>query len=387
MEQDLRIADLILAYIQGKITAPESAELNAWLSEKPEHRLIFQKIVNEQNLDFDLAALKGFDTEAALKKIKEIEPIVYTPKPYPFRWARIAAAASVLLAISAGGYFLLHKKQAGVQTAHIQKQDIAPGQRQPILTLSGGQQIVLNGRNGQLAVQGGASISKTNGQLVYQQQTAGADEPVTYNTVTNPRGSEALHLVLTDGTEAWLNAASSITYPTEFNGKKRNIQMTGEVAFNVKYKKEQPFIVTANGQTTIDLGTTFDIKAYADEPQIKTSLLEGSISITKDKQTKIIKPGQQALAGSSISVKAADMDEAFAWKNGYFVFNDENIQDIMRDISRWYDVEVSYQGDMSGKEFVGSVSRFKNVSEVLRKLEETGTVHFKTEGRRITVME
>jgi len=385
MEQDLRIADLITAHIQGSISEPEAAELGAWLEQQPEHSLLFEKIVNERNLDADLAALKSYDSDAALEKIKQTEPAIHAPKTYPFQWSRIAAAASILIAVSAGGYFILHKKTTTQQLAQIQKQDILPGSNKAILTLANGQKVILTGaKNGQIAKQGLTLIQKkADGQLVYKATSAAT--AVVYNTMTTPRGGQ-YWVTLPDGSRVLLNAASSLTYPVAFNGNERKVTLMGEAYFEVIHNSKMPFRVVTKGETVEDIGTHFNINAYDDEPVVRTTLLEGGVRVAHNEQFEILKPGQEAvLKADELNVSDVDTEEAIAWKNGYFMFEDENIQPIMRKIARWYDVDVIYNGDLPTDKFWGTVSRFASVSEVLNKLALTDKVHFKIEGRRIMV--
>lgn len=310
-----------------------------------------------------------------------------------WRWPRIAVAASISVALSAGSYFILHQTAKPRQIANQQTHDIAPGRNQATLTLANGQKIVLSkGLTGRLATQGNMLVSVSAGNaIIYTSSTdtKPAEEPIYYNTVSTVRGQESPYpLILADGTKAWLNAASSITFPTAFNGKERLVKITGEVYFKVAHNPAKPFKVNVNGQTIEDIGTSFNINSYTDEPATKTTLVEGSIRVSNSNNSVIIKPGQQASinAGStSIHIGDADMEEALAWRNGIFVFNHENIRSIMRKVSRWYDVDIEYQDGVSDDWVGGSESRFKNVSEVLRKLELTGQFHFKIEGKKIIV--
>jgi ferric-dicitrate binding protein FerR (iron transport regulator) len=299
------------------------------------------------------------------------------------------AAASVILILSIGVFILLNKKQSLPITAQTQVHDIAPGSNKAVLTLGNGQQIVLNRtRNGQLAVQGQVSINKTNeGEIVYNAPSNNNEAPV-YNTVTTPRGGQ-YHLILADGTEVWLNAASSIKYPSAFTANSRNVEITGEAYFEVSHNKAKPFRVTSNGQMVQVLGTHFNINAYNDEPSIKTTLIEGSVRVSMNKQMAMLKPGQQSAvtnSGASISVTDhADTEQILAWKNGEFNFNEADVKTVMRQIGRWYDVEVEYAGNnIPGGHITGTFSRNLNASKALKLLEFTG-VNFKIEGRKIIV--
>ena len=308
---------------------------------------------------------------------------------HPVRlWPRIAAVASILLFLSVGAYFLLRKPQTETEwIAQNFKNDILPGTNSATLKLGNGKLIVLSTKaNGQLAVQGNMAVKKTaDGQLVYQ-VIGGKTNEVMQNTLTTQR-KEQYKVVLADGTSVWLNASSSIQYPTSFNGKYRDVTITGEAYFEVAHNALKPFRVISAGQTVEVLGTHFNINTYADEPGIKTTLIEGSVKVTNNNSSEVIKPGEQALLkGNQLSVKQADIEETLAWKNGYFRFNNENIESIMRKLSRWYDIDVSFEGPVSQVEYDGDISRFRNISDVLKRLQYSGYIHFKIEGRRVTVV-
>jgi ferric-dicitrate binding protein FerR (iron transport regulator) len=301
-------------------------------------------------------------------------------------WPRIAAAVSIVLCLSIGGYLLLHKKDSLSIAAN---DHIGPAGNKATLTLANGKSIVLTTvKTGYLIRQPGTIINKvSDGTLLYKDQPGNKSAPV-YDTLTTPRGGH-FQLVLADGTKAWLNAATVIRYPENFSGNERRVEVIkGEAYFEVVHNSSKPFKVVARGQVIEDIGTHFNVNAYDDEPAVETTLLEGSVSVTDSKQRVILVPGQQSFLkkGSPIIVRKADLNEAVAWKDNHFIFSNDNIESIMRQISRWYNVDVSYQGDMSGKEITGSVSRSENISEVLRKLEETGTIHFKMDERRVIVM-
>jgi len=270
------------------------------------------------------------------------------------------------------------------------KSPVVPGFNKATLTLSDGSNIDLNdSKKGLLSKQGGASVGKlSDGKLVYNAKDADAKKAVTlYNTITTPRGGQ-YQVVLSDGTKVWLNAASSLKFPAIFTGSERKVELTGEAYFEVAKNKNKPFKIAVNNMGIEVLGTHFNVNAYKDEEAINTTLLEGSVKLVTANHEAYLKPGQQASLGQqqTFDVHRVNTEEAVAWKNGYFMFNNENIQGIMRKISRWYDVEVVYEGKIDEKDFGGTVSRFDSAADVLKSLELTGTVHFKIEGRRITVM-
>jgi len=303
---------------------------------------------------------------------------------YPFY--RIAAvAASIIFVLSIGSYFLL-RKGSDQKIAKINTYGIVPGDNRLVLILGNGKKIDLTtAKKGQLAMQGQTSITKVNnGQVVYSALN-NSNEDVQFNTVLAPQGGQG-SLILADGTQVWLNSSSSIKFPASFKGNQRLVTITGEVAFKVFHNAKMPFRVIAAKQLTEDIGTEFDINAYPDEPVIKTTLLDGSVKVSIPGKSMLLKPGQEStLNSNSLSVQNGDIQTAFAWRNGYLWFNNENIESVMRQVSRWYNVDVVYRGKITNDGFNGKISRYKNINQVLHMLEYSGSVHFKVQGRRIEV--
>ncbi len=307
-----------------------------------------------------------------------------------FSWSHIAAAASILLFLTAGAFFIWHK-QSTKQIAQNQKNDIAPGGNKAVLTLANGKQIILtNAKNGLLANQGDVHVKKTeDGEVQYD--ASKVDDKAAesaYNTISTPRGG-TYTVALADGTVVTLDALSSIRFPTVFNGNTREVTTTGQVYFEVAHNAAKPFRVNTKGQTVEVLGTHFNINAYDDEPLIKTTLLQGSIKITRNGESALLKPGQQSqinLTDSKIDVvQDDDMDEDIAWKNGFFHFNDADIKSVMRQLSRWYNVDVEYEGNVPDRDFSGKIYKKVSASQVLHIL-SLSKVHFKIEdGKKIIV--
>jgi len=306
------------------------------------------------------------------------------------RWL---TAAVLLLCVSAGLIFLSRSKKSSQQElAHHQLKSgnaVVPGGNRAVLTLADGSVVALDkGSVSKTIKQGNTSIlNEGKGLLVYAAKGPSGPAPL-YNKIAVPRGGQ-YQLKLPDGTLVWLNSASSLRFPTQFAGKERSVELDGEAYFEVAKNKETPFKVHVRAMEVRVLGTHFNVMAYDDEESISTTLLEGSVKVSNALQTAVIRPGQQASLKKSsgiLGVEEVNTVEAIAWKNGKFLFADEDIETIMRRISRWYNVEVEYRGNLSDKNFAGSISRYENVSEVLKMLELTGTIHFKVEGRRIIVM-
>lgn len=318
--------------------------------------------------------------------------------PFYKRKAFIYLSAACIALIVTGIAAMLHNNYPNVKfkdlAAELVSHDIPPGGNKAILTLADGKTITLNeAADGELVKAEGMVIRKTgHGQLVYEvvgNEAAAATD--SHNTVSTPKGG-TYQIILPDGTTVWLNAASTLKFPTSFVSlNERKVELNGEAYFEVTKNAKQPFKVLTAKQEVQVLGTHFNISSYADEPAVKTTLFEGSVKVKNLRGVKegnvILKPGQQSIINEGvIKVTKADVDEVLAWKNGVFVFNDEPLESIMKKVSRWYDVEVVYEGVDKNKLFGGSVSRFDNVSKVLRQLELTGGVHFKVEEGRIIAM-
>lgn len=311
-----------------------------------------------------------------------------------FRWV---AAAAILLLLTSGVWFLTDRHGdapvfAGKAAAPAH--DAPPGGNKALLTMADGRVIVLDSAaNGQLALQGNTKVLKLDsGVLAYEVATSHklqAASRLEYNTITTPRGGQ-YQVVLPDGTRVWLNAASSLQFPTSFTGKDRTVTLKGEGYFEVAGKADQPFYIKMPNDAAIEvLGTRFNINTYEDEPAARATLLEGGIRIRKKDHASVLKPGQEAImdnGGDAIRVNNdADLDEAVAWKNGMFVFNSLPLGSIMRQMERWYDVEVSYRGNVKGISFNGQISRYSQASRMLDMLATTGEVHFTMENKKIIV--
>ncbi|PUZ25782.1 iron dicitrate transport regulator FecR [Chitinophaga parva] len=296
------------------------------------------------------------------------------------------AAAAGLLLLAVGGYELLQYPSApglAKQTA----QSIPPGRNGAVLTLANGAQVTLDSlQNGFVATQPGAQVSLQNGQLQYN-HIQDANATVVYNTMTTPRGRQ-YQVILPDGTRVWLNAASSLTYPTVFTGGERKVRITGEAYFEVAGNAAQPFIVSINDEAGVEvLGTSFNVNAYKDGGSIDATLVEGLIRVSKGSDKKIVKPGQQAQISGEISLlKNADMEKALAWRNGIFNFEDVGLREMMMQIERWYDIQVVYAPNVPEVKFFGKVPRKADLETVLGALKGFGLHYEMLPGRKLMVM-
>jgi transmembrane sensor len=416
----MKYFDFVWFLIHWKNPLRRIPHYNAQHIMKSQQELFERFIQNEctmQEIESLLAAFADAGNEAALREIilttlskaaaagpaqlpdldaKEqaiyaaLRPQLITKRTFAL-WPRIAAAASILLVLSAGGYFLLHKNQPQQQIAQNQIHDIAPGRNQATLTLANGKKIILTkSLNGKLAQQGNTIVHVNNANAIaYTVSGTETDRPVQYNTMSTGRGEQSPYpLVLADGTKVWLDAASSITFPTTFNGKGRTVKITGKAYFEVAHRPAQHFSVNVRGQVIEDIGTAFNISAYDDEPVIRTTLITGEVKVSLANAPAsgiLLKPGQQAVNdNNSLQVEAADVEMAVAWRNGLFQYQNADLQTVMRDIARWYDADVEYEGAIPAHEFSGKLQRDLNVSQVLDLLRFM-KVHFRIEGKKIIV--
>ncbi|MFC0515306.1 FecR family protein [Mucilaginibacter angelicae] len=343
-------------------------------------------LITDEN-EADYLYLKDAIKAAVDERIAQYEK---KPVTMPSRsgWIRYAVAASILLFISVGAYFFIRSNHKTDNFTANTYKNIKPGGNKATLTLANGSTISLDdATKGQIAKQAGVKITKTaDGQIVYQADAAGQGQAV-QNTVTTPKGGQ-YKIILPDGTNVWLNAASSITYPTVFKGTERVVTLNGEGYFEVTKNKAMPFRVKSALQTIEVLGTHFNINAYADEALVKTTLLEGSVKVMSATNSIIIVPGEQAVinrtGNGAIGKQQANPDKEVAWKNGVFSFADEDIREVMRQVSRWYDIDVVYEGDIPRDKFFGEISRSSNLADVFRIL-ELNNMKFTVEGKTVKV--
>lgn len=385
MERE-RLTYLYQQYLQGKAS---SEELDEWqkIIHDPSIKEALGNIIDNsyyQILEKDIQHLDGNRSEEIYNHI--ISHPSDVNRGTKKLWPKILIAAAVATMIASTGILFFNNKQEAATDQIAKTNDVAPGHQGATLTLASGKSIRLaDAAKGELAEEAGVTITKSsNGQLVYEIKGS-KTEPNKLNTLSTAKG-ETYQVRLPDGSLVWLNAASSLTYSaTLIESGVRRVKLDGEGYFEIAKDKSHPFIVATEKQEIKVLGTHFNVNSYNDELETKTSLLEGSVKINEASE---IKPGEQAITNSSkkTRIAVADVDNAIAWKNGKFIFEEENIESIMRKLSRWYNVEVIYQGDFSNKTFDGSISRSDNISKILEKITFTQAVHFKIEGRRIYIM-
>lgn len=387
-----RLQYLLEKFNAGTATPEEMKELENWYKQL---HITDEHFAEEDAEEFKDQMLVVFRQRLAHQDKK----VVAMP---PLRLGRkIAAAAAILVLVSIGIFYLtrpVKQEQVVKDTAPGKSPDVLPGGNHATLTMADGSSILLDtAKLGGLAQQGISAIHKpVDGLLVYEPTETPAKDNAGINTIRTPRGGQ-YQVKLPDGTKVWLNAASSIQFPVSFAGNTRSVSITGEVYFEVAaYGKASaaegaqekiPFIVNVANKSEVEvLGTHFNINAYDDEAAVKTTLLEGSVKVRTGNQSKVLSPGQQAqITSNNFSIlNEADVEEAVAWKNGLFKFNDVDIQAILRQAARWYDVEVEMRGTDNGERFRGKISRDVKLSEFLRIL-EVNQVPFQLEGKKIII--
>lgn len=376
-----RMDALIAKYFEGTLTEAERREL-----------MLSYDFQSEQDIEWMAEQLD----EANLVKQRMLLNIrqelfpgkVHRLKPMYYRLANIAAVILVFIAFV--WLFLNPPSKPVINNPQVKIEQIKPGSNKATLAIATGDEIILDqiGR-GKIVEQGGVRVLKTKeGQVVFTVVAKNGIKPL-LSTISTPKGGQ-YEVVLPDGTKVWLNSASSIQFPTTFTGKERNVSLKGEAYFEVTKNKAMPFKVKTDLQEIEVLGTHFNIMAYDNENTIQTTLLEGSVRVFGKGASVLLNPGQQAelnKRNSRISIQDVSTKAVIAWKNGIFMFEHEDMHAILNKVSRWYDVEIIYKNTGNDHRYSGSISRFKDVTEVLKTMEMTGTVHFEIKERRIYVMD
>ena len=402
--QSQRIHYLLDRYIKGLLTGQEEQELAKFLQDPAQESFFQAELVRLLEAEGELlmdstAGEAGEKWEAVLQQVLSVDKTMgedgVRVRRIGYLFRRWSVAAILLLLFGGGTLLFLHGREAKpvVTVATKPAAPIQPGANKAILTLANGQQIILNNaQKGTIGQQGNIRVIKLDsGQLAYASPTveSPADQlakgPL-YNTISTPRGGQ-YQVTLADGTKVWLNAESSIRFPTAFAGKNREVELTGEAYFEVKADKSKPFVVKAGQTETRVLGTNFNIMAYSDEGAVKTTLLDGAVSMALGTQSTLLQPGEQGQydAGrGNMTTRMVNTRAVVAWKDGYYFFDRTPVQNVMRQIARWYDVTIVYQGAVPKDEIVGKLPRTADVKDVLHIMELIG-IHFKIEGKTIVV--
>ena len=379
---------LLAIYLRKEASPQEKEELFRWIQDDPGQATL-TRVISGVYADFTPEeTIDSQRTEQMLSHILSHD----TARPAPSigrRW--MAAAAILLIAGPLAWYYSTSTRHTPSQTPAVAATrtttpDVPPGTTRATLTLDNGSVVVLDTVSGAtIASQGNTRIVKKDGRVVYQDD-ASQSTALLYNTLSTARGHQ-YPLTLSDGTKVWLNAASSIRFPVLFSDKERSVEVTGEAYFEVQ-KNIRPFIVNAGGTKVEVLGTHFNVNAYTDEQQLKTTLLEGAVKVSHGTSTLLLAPGQQAQVKPNAAMhleKDADTEEAISWTQNYFHFNDASVETILRQLSRWYDVDIVYKKQPSGETFNGDIQKSLSLLQVLKILDRS-QVRFQIDGRRLIVL-
>ena len=385
-----RLEELFDRWTHGSLSDAEETELlRLWLDPALEVKrtelldALYDRLPDNKDMTPDEADLIFREILTSQPSIRSLPRKTHIPA-----WRRITVAASIILLAGLGGLSLLYKDRKTIPHQISQMQDIKPpATNHARITLANGQTVYLDSSaNGSLAMQANVQLVKqADGQIAYK----GTANEAVYNTLTNPRGSKVIDLMFSDGSRIWLNAGSSVTYPVAFTGTERKVEIKGEAYFEVSGNPSTPFKV-ASGVTEVQvLGTRFNINAYMDEPDIKVTLLEGAVKVGNNQGAIQIKPGEQAMILPNLPPRTtinADLEQVMAWKNGLFGFEGADLKTIMRQLARWYDIEVRYEGVVTNRVFKGEITRDLSLSQLMNGLQELG-IKFRIEERTLIVIQ
>jgi ferric-dicitrate binding protein FerR (iron transport regulator) len=395
------IALLIHKFLKDELDEEEKSKLQAWREQSDVNNRIFEKLTGEDYLVAAVGDAYKIDSDEVAQQ--KINALIDTDQPtvrmrerdritIRSMWPRLSIAAAILVLLAVGAIYILnrnHQPETVVSETKKAKPDIAPGTYKATLQLADGSIVSLDSTtNKTIGQQGNTAIKNNNGQLVYNAKSSSFSESkgesVLYNTVSTAKG-QTYPVLLSDNSRVWLNSASSIRFPVAFAGDERRVEITGEVYFEVAHDASKPFIASVNGVDIQVLGTKFNINAYPDEDAIKTTLIEGSVRVSKGGQKKQIRPGQQAqvISNDIKVVNNVDLDKITAWKQGLFAFKGDKLSDVMKDLARWYNIDVVYEGNgTKDVEITGNIFRNWNLSEVLKIL-STLNIESHIEGRTL----
>jgi len=389
---------LLKQYLTGNITDKGKSEL-AQLLKVPESRKQLELLMEETFKQDTFLVEENLQMRDEIQNwLKEklvgseetetlIHQFVPNKRVIPLLWKYVAAALIVIVA-GVGIFTLTNKREHKPLTVQLQNKtnDVLPGKFKAKLTLADGSVVVLDSANNKLlAKQGSTNVINEDGRVVYKQK--GKEQQILYNTLSTTTG-ETYSMVLSDGTTVWLNTKSSVRFPVVFVGKQREVEVSGEVYFEVARNKEQPFIVKVNNAEVQVLGTHFNIMSYDEESTVNTTLFEGSVKFVVGASSVMLKPGQQSQMAKNGEMKVisdVDLDKVIAWKNGLFVFDGADLETVMRQLSRWYGVDIMYKAKALSQSFIGEIPRNSNLSDVLKVLELTSKIRFEIQGKKIIV--
>jgi len=375
------IAQLMTKYFRGSLTDEEKREFQLWIAESPENKQLLESFRDTATAQQEINFIGALDINTAWQRLETQRKRKRLTKIYRY----IGYAAAVVLLALPGLWLTLPLRQVDRKAtlySNTFKNDILPGHKRAQLVLSDGQMVDL-GKQHKLSEKNGAQIIDIQGEIKYNRSTLKTNELI-YNTLVVPKAG-TYHLTLSDGTKVWLNAQSKIRFPVQFNSHQRKVYLEGEAYFDVVKDSRRPFSVSVNGNTIEVIGTSFNINSY--KPITTTTLVNGSVKVSNGTSQQLLKPGEQVQIGEGMRVELADITKVIAWKSGDFYFKSDPIDEIMEQLSRWYDVDVRFKGEIpEGRGYNGNIRRDVNLSETLQMLNYVSGATFELDGRTVTVV-
>ncbi|QTE38629.1 FecR domain-containing protein [Mucilaginibacter gossypii] len=390
-EREFYVAELISKLLKGNISPEEDIWLKNWINERPENQAQFEKLTDAGSLENKLSFWNKIDNDKAWNELLRKLPEAELEPQKRFNYLSLLKCAAIAIMVLGISILLYRENKSSTKTDHnksIVQNSIRPGSNQAMLILGNGQTVALKNHT-QISINedDGTTLSNKNEILAYKHGgKTNAGHGLIYNTIVVPRGGE-YQLVLADGSRIWMNSSSSLRYPTSFSGSERRVYLSGEAYFEVAKNARMPFIVKTDKAEVKVLGTHFNVKAYGDEELCKTTLLEGAVRVQSSAMINEIKPGQQAVINSQGQQKITsdiNVEEEVAWKNGLFMFTKADIKDVMQQVSRWYDIEVVYEGKVPDLQFSGQLSRKVDFSGFTNILKYAG-LNFTIKGKTVIV--
>ncbi|TCC97909.1 FecR family protein [Pedobacter hiemivivus] len=374
-------SELIIKFLKNELSDKEKAEFELWLKASPENNSLVESFRNTEHVQQEVNYLDAADVNKGWEEVSK--QISQTPIKR-LAWTKImrySTAAILIISVGIGVYiYNAQLKSKGInEIARVH--DIMPGSKKAVLELADGSVVDLSDANLRLAAEdSNAAIGVKNGVLAFSAKRKTGNG---YNVLRTPKAGE-YKMILSDGTQVWLNAASSLRFPTNFNNHERRVELTGEAYFEVAHNKALPFIVSFNKTEVEVLGTHFNISSY--QTYSKTTLIEGAIKVSEGTNQRLIKPGEQAFTyDGHLTVHAVDTYKSIAWKEGVFYFKDDRIKDILDQVSRWYDVDIVYNGEPNRKRYSGTIRRQATLSQVLEMLKTVSNTEYNLKDKTVTV--
>lgn len=383
MELPQEIKEIILDYLSGNLDTNQQTKLDAWIENNPGQKDWIEQIFASQSLMEDAIMLEELNDPTYWKQM-EAKMALTKRKKLVWKFSKIAAVFIFLLTVGLGTYYTLRPSKEAVVDMQVALSKIKPGGYKAFLRLADGKMIILNNiKNGSVVQQGSSTIIKSSDQLIYNAslQAGNTQPPSIFNTLITPLGGE-YKVTLPDGTKVWLNACSQLKYPVTFSGSTREVWLDGEAYFEVAKNAKMPFYVKVKNKADIRvLGTHFNIMAYSNEPVMQTTLVEGRVEVlSKSINTKNkLSPGQQAILSRNNMLKVVDVDaKAYTlWKDGFFLFNNEDLGTIMRKLSRWYDVRITFDTkEVKNYVFFCKIKRYETIDKVLNLISKTDKIDY-----------